>query len=294
MIVVAGGSGLLGRHLVAGILSRGQQVAVLVRDMTRAESLFGGAVDVRGGDVRHRDGLDARVAGAGVVVSAVHGLLGGRGAGPAAVDERGNANLIDAAAKAGAHVVLVSVCGASADHPLDLFRAKYAAEQHLRASRAPWTIVRAPAYLETWLAVLDSTAGSTGRPLVFGRGVQPIPFASVIDVAAVVARAAVDPSLRGRVLDIAGDAITMNSLADALKSARGWQGASRHLPRGMLRALSTLARPVSPAFARKNRMALAMDVGTVSTPVTDAFPLESPQTLPEVLAGFGSAVAVHK
>jgi len=269
VIIVAGGSGLLGQHVVTDLLARGEKVRVLVRDVARARALFGDAIEVVAGDVRRAEGLDELVAGASVVVSAVHGFLGGRGAGPVEVDDRGNANLVDAAAAAGAGVVLVSVLGASPDSPVDLFRAKHAAEQHLRGSGTPWTIVRASAYLETWLTVLTKTAGTSGRPLIFGRGEQPIQFVSALDVAAVVSRAATDSTLRGQIFEIAGEPITMTELARALHDAHGWHGSPRHLPRPLLRILSVLARPISPAFARQNQTALAMDTGLLTVDAPD-------------------------
>lgn len=270
MIVVAGGSGLLGRLVVNDLAARGERVRVLVRDIGRARSVLGDDVEVVAGDVRSRHGLDEMVTGARVVVSAVHGFLGGRGAGPAEVDERGNANLVDAATAAGAHVVLVSVLGASPDSPVELFRAKYHAEQQLRRGAASWTIVRPAAYLETWLAILTKTAGTSGRPLIFGRGKALIRFVSAADVASVVSHAATDATLRGRVLEIAGEPLTMIDLARALQEARGWQGSPRHLPRSVLRTLAIAARPISPAFARQNHTALAMDSGQLTTDATPA------------------------
>ncbi len=266
MIVVAGGSGLLGRLVVSELVARGETVRVLVRDAERARLACGDGVEVVAGDVRRRPGLDEAVAGAGVVVSAVHGFLGGRGAGPAEVDDRGNANLVDAAAAAGADVVLVSVLGASPDSPLELFRAKHRAEEHLRASATGWTVIRPAAYLETWLDILTTTAGTSGRPMVFGRGDQPIQFVSVADVANLVTRAATDPALRGRVMDAPGTPRTMTELAVALQQTRGWTGPPRHLPRAMLRSMAVAARPFRPAFARQNRTALAMDTGALGVP----------------------------
>ncbi len=289
MIVVAGGSGLLGRVVVTELLARGETVRVLVRDAARARSLFGEAVEVVSGDVRSREGLDKAVAGAAVVVSAMHGFLGGRGAGPVEVDERGNANLIDCAAAASADVVLVSVLAASPQSPIDLFRAKHAAEQHLRRTATQWTIVRPPAYLETWLTMLTKTAGKAGRPLIFGRGDQPIQFVSAVDVAGVVVRAALDPTQRGQVIEIDGERLTMTELAHALQDARQWHGAVRHLPRAVLWTMAVLARPLSPAFARQNNTALAMDTGLLTVDVAAATSLALPrQTVPDVIVRFAS------
>lgn len=285
MIVVAGGSGLLGRQVASDLVARGQQVRVLVRDPERARTVLCDDVEVLALDVRQSAGLDAALAGASMIVSAVHGFLGGRGAGPVEVDQRGNANLVDAAAVTGASVVLVSVIGAAADSPLDLFRAKHAAEQHLRASGIPWTIVRAGPFLETWLTILSHTAGRSGRPVVFGGGERPLAFVSAADVATVVSRAVTDPTLRGQILEMAGEPVTMTALAQALQAACGWHGTVRHLPRPVLRTLGTLARPLHPAFARKNRIALAMDTtGTASR--TDAASLlgRAPLTVSDLLS----------
>ena len=128
--------------------------------------------------------------------------------------------------------------------------------------------MRACAFLETWLTVLTKTAGASGRPLIFGRGDQPIPFVPVLDVAAMMSRATTDSTLRGQVLEIAGEPIPITDLARALQNARRRPGSPRPLPRPLLRTFSILARPLNPAFARQNQTALAMDTGllTVGAP----------------------------
>jgi NADH dehydrogenase len=77
----------------------------------------------------------------------------------------------------------MSIVGASADSPFELFRMKHAAEAHLAASGVPATVVRATAFIELWLDLLRTTAGSSGRPLVFGRGNNPINFVSAVRLA---------------------------------------------------------------------------------------------------------------
>jgi NADH dehydrogenase len=286
VIIVAGGSGRLGQLIVTDLLARGEHVRVLVRDTERARALLGSGVEVLAGDVRRAAELRPLVDGASVVISAMHGFLGGRGAGPAEVDRLGNANLVNAAQAADAAVVLVSVLGAEADSRAELFRAKHAAEQQLRASGAAWTIVRAGPFLETWLGILTQTAGKSGRPLIFGRGAQLIPFVSAEDVAVVVSAAATDPALAGRILEVTGRPITMNEFASALQAARGWQGSARHLPRPVLRAFSILARPINPAFARQNGTALVMDTAVLAADPAQSIALGSPRrTLTDVLNG---------
>ena len=243
MILVAGGSGRLGTLVVKRLADRGLEVRVLTRDPSRARHLGDAAIDIVEGDVRNRAGLDRAVEGVSVVVSAVQGFAGTGRVTPASVDRDGNANLVDAAARAGADVVLLSVVGAAEDHPMELFRAKHDAEVHLRASSVRWTIVRATAFVELWADIMR-------KPIVFGRGTNPINFVSVHDVAGAVVQAVVDPGLRGQVLEIGGPQnMTFNELAALLAEVRGRPARVRHVPRGLLRAVAPFSRQASAAIA---------------------------------------------
>ncbi|MGH2867248.1 MAG: SDR family oxidoreductase [Solirubrobacteraceae bacterium] len=244
MIAVAGGTGRLGTRLVRRLTDRGLPVRVLTRDPSRAQHLAG-AAEIVTCDVRDRASLPAALHSVATVVSAVHGFAGPGRVSPKSVDQQGNANLIDAAAEIGADVVLMSVVGASAEHSMELFRAKHAAEEHLRASGVGWTIVRATAFVELWAEIMT-------KPIVFGRGENPINFVSVDDVAAVLERAVMDAELRGRVIEVGGPQnLTFNELAGLLGDVRGRPAKVRHVPRRLLRAIAP--------FARQPRAALAMD-----------------------------------
>ena len=236
MILVAGGTGRLGTLVVRRLAARGLDVRVLTRDAERARHLGAGPIEVVEGDVRDRASIDAALGGVTTVVSAVQGFAGPGKVTPASVDRAGNANLVDSAAAAGADVVLMSIVGASPDSPMELFRAKYDAEQHLRASGAAWTIVRATAFVELWADIMK-------KPIVFGRGDNPINFVSVGDAAAVVERAVTDTALRGRTIDVGGpENVTFNELAALLNDVRGETAKVRHVPRLVLRAMAPLHR----------------------------------------------------
>ena len=275
MIVVAGGTGTLGTRLVPCLAGAGLAVRVLTRDPARAQHL-GPGVDVSRGDVRDPASLGRALRGAGTVISAVHGFTGPGGICPASVDRAGNANLIDAATAAGAAFVLISVVGARAGHPIGLFRAKHAAEETLRASRVPWTIIRATAFMQTWSAIMIQALRASGKIPVFGRGDNPVNFVSATDVAALAALAVTDPGLRGQVIQLGGpDNLTFNQLAAIIQGTLGHRGTVRHIPRPALRALAWTASPVKPALARQARAALTMDTLDMTfdpAPTRRAFP----------------------
>jgi len=270
VILVAGGSGRLGTLIVRRLAVRGLGVRVLTRDRRRTAHLEDRRVEVVEGDVRDGGSLGAALAGVDTVVSAIHGFGDVGNVSPASVDRDGNRNLVDAAASANAAVVLMSIVGASAAHPIELFRMKHAAEEHLRASGAPWTIVRATAFAEFWLDLLDQTAGASGRPVVFGRGINPINFVSVSDVAALAERAVVDLSTRGATFEIGGPQnVSFNGLAAALQSASGRTAPPRHVPRLILRLLAAVLGPIQPNRARQMRAAVAMDTIDLALAPTD-------------------------
>jgi NADH dehydrogenase len=261
MIAVAGGTGRLGRLVVRGLLDAGHDVRVLSRRPEGASDLVAAGAEVVQADVRRRETLDRAVAGADVVVSAVHGMNPEDDGSPHTIDWLGNRNLIDAATAAGAVVVLMSIVDAAPDGPMELQREKWRAEEYLRASGTPWTVVRATAFAELWLDTLRSTANRSGRPMVFGRGDNPINFVPVADVAAAVVRAATDPTLRGRTITVAGSRNrTMNEMAAEAAGGR----TPRHVPRPALRAMSLVGRPIKPAIARLAATALVMDTADLT------------------------------
>jgi uncharacterized protein YbjT (DUF2867 family) len=264
MILVAGGTGTLGREIVARLTAAGQEVRVLTRDVAHAA---GPDIETAIGDVRDPSTLAAAVKGASAVISAVHGFLGGRGAGPEEVDHQGNRNLVQAAVDAGTeHFMLLSVLDARPDDPLSLHRAKYAAEQQLITSGLSWTVLRPSAYVETWMEIVGGKLASGGPALVFGRGDNPINFVSVQDVASLAERGLIDPTLRGQTIDVPGpDNLTLEQLARHLGGSK-----IRHIPRGALRFLSTVLPPFAPAFAQQTRAALVMDTTDMAA---DASPL---------------------
>jgi uncharacterized protein YbjT (DUF2867 family) len=288
VILVAGGTGRLGALVVRRLVERGLDVRVLTRDPARAAGLAGPSVEVAQGDVRDRASLERAAAGVDVVVSAVHGLVGPRANSPATVDRDGNANLVDASKAAAADFVLVSTVGAAPDSAMELFRMKYAAEQYAAASGVPTTVVRASAFMELWIELLRQTAGRSGRPLVFGRGENPVNFVSVGDVAEVVERAVTDRTTRGQTLEIGGpEDLTLRQLAEAVQAAAGRTAGARHVPRPMLRVMAQTVGRVKPQLGRQAAAALAMDRMDLTFdagPIHRAYPELSMTSLAKVLA----------
>jgi NADH dehydrogenase len=253
VILVAGGTGRLGSQVVADLLAGGHEVRVLARGKRPPPVEVTGA-EVITGSVSDPSVVARAVAGADVVVSAVTGFPF---VPPAQVDLAGTRALADAAERAGAELVLISVAGASPDSLMGLFRAKYHAEQALRRSNTEWTIIRPEAFADLWIDLLTTSAGRSHRPLVFGRGNNPFGWVAVRDVSALTVRAVQTRSLRQTTLTISGpQRLTLTELACRVMAVHGWPGTPRQVPTGALRLASML-----PGRAgRQAEAALAMDV----------------------------------
>ena len=210
--------------------------------------------------------------GVRTVVSAVHGFAGPGRVTPESVDRDVNANLVAAAKIENADVVLVSIVGASAHHPMELLRMKAAAEDNLRSSGVSRTIVRATAFLELYLDLMRRTTGTSGRPLIFGRGQNPINFVPVTDVAQAVVAAVLDPSQRGHIVTVSGQKdLTLNELAAMTQRKLGsGEQNPRHLPRPVLHILAATHLVINSAIARQANAALIMDTTDMTCTIQPA------------------------
>ena len=101
-ILVVGGSGFVGRRLVAALVGTDRSVRVLARDPAAARPLLPDRVGVVRGDLLRPETLEAALQGVRTVYYLVHSM-GGRGPreGFVAQDRRAATNLVAAASRAG-------------------------------------------------------------------------------------------------------------------------------------------------------------------------------------------------
>jgi uncharacterized protein YbjT (DUF2867 family) len=199
-IVVIGGSGLIGSKLVGRLRQGGHEVVA--------------ASPKSGVNTLTREGLAEALADAEVVVDVANSPSFEDKAVLAFFETSGR-NLLAAEAAAGVrHHVALSVVGTERLLESGYFRAKMAQENLIKASRIPYTIVRATQFFEFvgWIAQ-SGTAGQTVRlpPALF----QPI---ASDDVAAALADVALAKPVNGMV-EVAGpEAVRLTDLvADFLK-----------------------------------------------------------------------------
>ncbi len=140
MILVTGGTGVVGSAIVAELQKQGQSVAVMGRDAARIQRAFGGSVDARAGDVTRPQTLAAPISGIDTVINAVQFPTSPievprRGWTFENVDYKGTVNQVEAAKTAGVkRFVFVSAVGADLNGPKHWFRFKAMAETTSRTA----------------------------------------------------------------------------------------------------------------------------------------------------------------
>jgi uncharacterized protein YbjT (DUF2867 family) len=208
MILVVGGTGLLGAEVVERLVESGQSVRCLVRPGTADDALRRQGVEVVRGDLTDHASLPAACAGVETVVCTAtviaRRLVDAGQPSIRAVDELGTAALIAAAEEAGVRrFVYLSIAGVpeSPDNPMS--RAKLNSERLLTASTMRSVIVRPDAFQEIHLGPIGRFDMASGKVAVFGRGDTKRPWVAVHDVARLVAAVALEEDPPG-VLEFGG------------------------------------------------------------------------------------------
>lgn len=195
-VLVTGGTGTLGRRVVAGLQAAGATIRVLSRKP------HDDAEGVRYvvGDLTTGDGVEAALKGVDTVVHCASAKKG---------DDKTTAALVHAAKAAGSpHLVFISIVGVD-QLGFSYFKAKLAAERVVTESGLPWTLLRTTQFYDMILDGARKTARLPVVPVPAGFRVRPIDPADVAE--RLVELALAEPA--GRVPDLPGpeqtDAVEM-------------------------------------------------------------------------------------
>src|SRR5579863_8278031 len=174
-ILVTGGTGTLGRHVVRRLRDAGHDIRVLSRQ-SRAS---GAGIEYVVGDLLKGERIEAAVDGAGTILHCAGGVKG---------DDEATRNLVRAASRAGAeHLVYISVIGvdripvvSAIDRAMfGYFGSKLAAERVVAHSGLNWTMLRAAQFHDALLTVAQQMAKLPLIPVPTRFRFQPVDVGEV-------------------------------------------------------------------------------------------------------------------
>ncbi len=169
-ILVTGGTGTLGHHLLPLLQDASCKIRVLSRQNRKAEK----GIEFVSGDLTTGEGVKAAVEGVETIVHC---------AGSSKGDEQKTLHLVRAAADSGVrHLVYISVVGAErvpvtsgVDRAMfGYFASKRASEKLVIASGLPWTILRATQFHDLLFTVAQTMAKLPIMPVFAGISYQPV------------------------------------------------------------------------------------------------------------------------
>jgi uncharacterized protein YbjT (DUF2867 family) len=219
LILVTGGTGTLGRLVVARLREAGREIRVLSRGSREARD----GVEFVTGDLATGDGVEAAVRGAEIIVHC---------AGTSKGDEDKARHLVRAASRAAPpHLVYISVVGADripvvsrVDRAIfGYFASKLAAERVVADSGLPWTTLRATQFHDLMLMTAQQLAKLPIMPAPAGFRFQPI---DADEVAARLVELALGPPA-GLVPDVAGPKVY--GIVDLLRAYLRARGKRRRI-----------------------------------------------------------------
>ena len=260
-VLVTGGTGFVGPHVVHALRAREVPVRALVRDPSRATRLAAWGVELVRGDVTDPASLAAACAGAEVVVHLVSIIKGSR-ADFERIMSQGTRNLVAAAEGAGVRrIVLASALGVdeATKDSVPYYAAKWEMERAVKESSLEHVIFR-PSFVFGRDGGVLPTFLRLGRlapvtPIV-GPGTQRLQPIWIEDLAEYFARATSEP-VQGRTFEVGGpDAVTWNEFWQRVRRALGGRRPSVHVPFGLMRLQATLTERLPGAPVTRDQLTM--------------------------------------
>jgi NADH dehydrogenase len=246
MILVTGGNGFVGGHVVHQLREQNREVRCLVRDRRKAERLESWGCEVVEGDMTDPSSLERAAAGADIVVHLV-AIRQGKREEFQRIMVGGTRDLLKTAKEAGVkRFVLMSALGTSEEtkEAVPYYGAKWQMEQDVEQSGLPYVIFR-----PSFIFALDGGILPTFRKLariapvtpIIGSGEQRIQPIWADDVAAYFAKAVDHEPATNRTFELGGpDAVSWNEFWARLKGMLGVRRPSVHMPIGFMKVNALL------------------------------------------------------
>ena len=265
MILVTGGTGFVGGHVVASLRRAGKRVRCLVRDVRSAERLAG--CELVEGDMTHPATLRGAVDGADAVVHLV-AIRQGKDEAFERIMSQGTRDLVAAAEEAGIRrFVHMSALGLD-ERTKDLvpyYHAKWEMEEALRGSSLPYVIFRPSFVFGTdggLLPTFRRLAKLAPITPIVGSGAQRIQPIWADDVASYFARALEDDVPTGTTFELGGpDIVSWDELWTRLKDALGVRRPSVHVPMSLMRVNALVTERLPGDIPLTRDLLKMMDAG---------------------------------
>ena len=300
MLLVTGGTGFVGNHLIRRMRQEGIPVRAIVRNLDKARALKDLGVDVVKGDVSDAASLEKATIGVERVVHLVGIIQEAAGATFQSVHVDGTRNLLEAARKSGVrHFFYQSALGTRPNAKSGYHQTKWAAEELVRASGISCTILR-PSLIygpgdQFTIRLSEMIRLSPVLPII-GSGKSKVQPIFIDDVVTCIVKAMTSDCCLNEIYEIGGpDQLTYEEVTVAIADAMGVKRPSLHLPLFFMKSMATVLKAVLPKPPVTTDQLIMLQEDTVCSmrDIRDAFGIE-PLGFPEGLKKFIRPAALEK
>lgn len=241
-VLVVGGTGLLGRQVVAALQAEGKPVRALVRPGSDAAALEAAGVEVVRGDMLDPGSLPPAFARVDAVITSAVGYTKRRKTDSGDTDVTGNRNLAEAAARAGVRrFVFTGILRSDEARDVPHFWNKVLAEQDLAARSVPYVSLRPGAFFDQLMDLLPGGGARGGRMVSMWPADVPQGWVLSPDVAAALVQLVDAPVADGTHVDLGWTRpVSMQEIADLAREALGRPVRLVKLPWGLVRGVGGL------------------------------------------------------
>ncbi len=248
MILVTGGTGFFGSHLIPRLVDAGEQVRVLARHPVPLPT-----VEMVAGDVRDLSAVVSAARGCRAVIHLVGIIRERRGIGFEALHVGGTRNVIRACQEAGVPRLLhMSALGARAGARSRYHRTKWRAEELVRASGLAHTIFRPSVMFGAGNGFLRQVRDLVRRgPVVpvIGDGLALLQPVWARDVARCFLAALEKPETQGQAYELGGpEVFGFVEILDLVAREEGIEKPKIHLPVPLMRPVVGILSRLLPGF----------------------------------------------
>jgi NADH dehydrogenase len=261
-VLVTGGTGFVGPHVVHALRARETPVRALVRDPARATRLAAWGVELTTGDVTDPASLRAACEGADAIVHLV-AIIRGRPADFERVMAEGTRNVVAAAQEAGVRrFVLASALGLDerSKDAVPYFAAKWEMERAVQESGLEHVIFRPSFVFGRDGGVLPTfvrLARYTPVTPIIGSGRQRLQPIWIEDLAEYYRLALTEQAATNRTFELGGpEAVSWNEFWERLKRVLGVRRPSLHVPFGAMRLQATLTERLPGAPVTRDQLTM--------------------------------------
>ncbi|UCG04581.1 MAG: NmrA family NAD(P)-binding protein [Candidatus Heimdallarchaeota archaeon] len=271
-ILVLGGTGHYGRHIVKALIENKQKVRVLSRNMTKAREIIGEEPEILEGDITSNETVINALQGVSAIIICVS-AFNKKNIRKFKLIERDSVLIVlYEAEKIGIkRIVYISVYG-KPDVNVDISqgRIKREIEDKLEQTSFNYTILGAPPSMEIFFSMIRK-----GKMTVPGGGPPALPTIAPIDLGKIAAQTVVRSDLNRKRFSLVGsDVISFREAADRISKVTGKEIGFRKVPLFPIKVAALITgvlRPFFPYISQLLKFIILMNTAFTSEMVEQAF-----------------------